>query len=92
MPPVSTRTSMDTPAVQRTTASASAKVGAPATSSTTGSPLVVTATYPVPRSTTLYRFPEVIDAPAPTRWMSHSIEDENARMLAPFTEIESFSR
>ena len=43
-PPVSTRTSMLTPAVQSTTASASAKVGADATSRATGSPLVVTAT------------------------------------------------
>ena len=43
-PPVSTLMSICTPAVHSTTAWASAKVGAPATSNTTGSPLVVTAT------------------------------------------------
>jgi hypothetical protein len=44
MPPVSTRTSIRTPAVHMTTAWASPKVGEEATSRATGSPLVVTAT------------------------------------------------
>ena len=52
-PPVSIRTSIDTPEVHSTTAWASAKVGAEATSRAIGSPFVVTATYPVPRRATL---------------------------------------
>src|SRR5215203_777912 len=87
---ISERTLVRTLPLHAIADSGSAKVGV-LVSSSTGSPCEVTATLPVPSSTTLKRPPASLPAPL-TRRMSQSTSPSKARIESPLTVIRSFRR